>query len=414
MYRKTSGQYTIDPDGILVGEPPITAYCRFDEDGGVVTEIFHDTEDLSNVDKCPEPGCYSKTINYTSGVSGETVPLTQLDALLALASSCEQSFDYTCMSAPLRTAGQDYGYWTGRDGEENVYFTRDDASLHACDCHFTKDGCKLKTTSCNCDSSFPVPLLDTGLISNMSALPIISIAFGGLQFAGQQAAYKIGRLSCRGEKSYEKATSCQALKLAGETTSGYFTLKKKESLHTSSVYCDLSKGGYTDVTENTEISTDSPLGTIVAWLPRNSKTATKNSPPDGWLPCDGRKIFKGPWSGGKTPKLNDGRFLRGGSEDNALEMEEDTVINHKHIDPGHTHGNDPHSHSYIDKYGSKTKSPKGTYAYSSYGDHNFNTDKTTITIAEAQANIGLVSSEYKSGSETRPRNMKVTWIIKVW
>jgi hypothetical protein len=46
---RTSGVYPIDPDGILVGQPPFSAYCRFDENTGqVVTEVMH------NIPECRE------------------------------------------------------------------------------------------------------------------------------------------------------------------------------------------------------------------------------------------------------------------------------------------------------------------------------------------------------------------------
>ena len=63
---KSSGEYTIDPDGLLVGLPPFKVYCTFDGVGGAVTELFHDAEDLIDVEHCHDPGCYTKDITYTS------------------------------------------------------------------------------------------------------------------------------------------------------------------------------------------------------------------------------------------------------------------------------------------------------------------------------------------------------------
>ena len=106
---KTSGQYKIDPDGILIGEPPFTVNCQFDGNGGAVTEIFHNAEDLTAVEHCHDPGCYSKNITYTSGQSGDPIPLPQIEALISLSARCEQSFYYECTLAPLRDEGLDYG-----------------------------------------------------------------------------------------------------------------------------------------------------------------------------------------------------------------------------------------------------------------------------------------------------------------
>ena len=53
---KTSGEYTIDPDGLLVGLPPFSVYCRFTGEDDAVTEVFHNTEDTKDVDHCHNPG----------------------------------------------------------------------------------------------------------------------------------------------------------------------------------------------------------------------------------------------------------------------------------------------------------------------------------------------------------------------
>ena len=60
-------------------------------------------------------------------------------------------------------------------------------------------------------------------------------------------------------------------------------------------------------------------------------------------------ITAGPWAGGRTPDLN-GLFLRGGNEDNVLEMEDSQLQDHEHTDGGHSHSCSasstaaPHSH----------------------------------------------------------------------
>ena len=87
-----------------------------------------------------------------------------------------------------------------------------------------------------------------------------------------------------------------------------------------------------------QVSDASPLGTILAWVPKPEASLEPEPLPDGWLPCDGRTIAKGPWTGGKTPDLNTvGAFLRGGPESKSLEMEDDQVQDHQHVDTGHSH-----------------------------------------------------------------------------
>ena len=63
--------------------------------------------------------------------------------------------------------------------------------------------------------------------------------------------------------------------------------------------------------------------------------------PDGWVRCDGAIIPSGSiWAGQHTPDLNSARrFLRGGTDSDALKMEGHQMQQHKHnvYDPGHTH-----------------------------------------------------------------------------
>ena len=54
---KSSGMYNIDPDGPLLGREPFQVYCNF-ETGA--TEVLHDSENLTVVDHCHEPGKSSK------------------------------------------------------------------------------------------------------------------------------------------------------------------------------------------------------------------------------------------------------------------------------------------------------------------------------------------------------------------
>ena len=69
---KTSGLYMIDPDGPLLGDPPFQVFCNFTSGESEFyriflfksyktfflgsTEVMHDTEQLTEVEHCPEPG----------------------------------------------------------------------------------------------------------------------------------------------------------------------------------------------------------------------------------------------------------------------------------------------------------------------------------------------------------------------
>ena len=112
---KTSGVYNIDPDGLLIGKPPIQVICTFDEEV-VFTEIMHDTESTIEVEYCHDPGCFTRNVTYQNGNPAESVPLSQIEALIDISSTCEQSFEYDCVMAPLRDEDVDLAFWTGRDG----------------------------------------------------------------------------------------------------------------------------------------------------------------------------------------------------------------------------------------------------------------------------------------------------------
>ena len=89
---------------------------------------------------------------------------------------------------------------------------------------------------------------------------------------------------------------------------------------------------------------------------------------------------------------------------------------HEHNDAGHSHSSPPHSHSYLDRsywdHGSYIPQlVSGKYGYQ---DTSRGTVAASVAIENAESNIGGVSSSYRSGSETRPRNMKVIWVMKCW
>jgi len=418
---KTSGLYSIDPDGPLIGHPPITVMCQFDENGGAATEVLHNSEESIEISHCHDAGCIQYNITYTNGPKGTAIPLSQITSLMEISSACVQTFHYGCTLAPLQADDLNLAFWTGRNGD-NYYFTGSDPSLHACDCHYTEDGCMdedFRGNTCNCDANLPIPMNDTGTLTNMTSLPMLSISFGGLSYEMQKANFAIGRLSCMGSKDYEPGTSCTALKIGGETHSGYYNIRKEGSIHTSTVYCDMSEGGYQNVPEDIQLTSDSPIGTIISWTPRSNTSSDAYQPlPEGWLPCDGTLITKGPWQGSLTPDLNtNGYFMRGSSADRSLEVEMDQVLDHQHIDSGHSHTSGSHSHSYDDKYGSNTRRgwcDGDCYVGYTASSHTSSTDSVRVGIYSSTSNIGNVTSSYRTGSENRPMNYRAVYIMKCY
>ena len=90
-----------------------------------------------------------------------------------------------------------------------------------------------------------------------------------------------------------------------------------------------------------------------------------------------------------------------------LTLEEDQMQDHKHglDDPGHIH-------QYDDKYTVDNNDSDGPQ---SNARGHFEMSHTRYTIS-SQTGIQVqgVSSGYRSGSETRPKNMNVIYIMRVW
>jgi len=422
------GLYMIDPDGTLIGEEPFQVFCNFTSGA---TEVLHDTDYLTEVEHCHDPGCFSKEIMYIDGEKQTPIPLTQIVSLIELAEYCTQEIHYDCTLAPLTDNDIDYAYWEDRHGETNVYFTGSNYGFHVCDCHFEEPNCVDEETeynTCNFDANLPVPSSDKGIITNMTALPIMKLYFGGLSYDLQYAAFSLGPLKCFGDRPVATATSCSALKRSGVFQSGYYNIKGSEDYYASLVYCDMQSPTYTNVPQEAQPDQDSPIGTILSWVGKPTENIdVLSSIPDGWVLCNGSPISKGLWTGGKTPDLNGGHFLRGGSEEEILMFEEDQVLDHQHEDVGHIHGASStassHNHGYDDQYVQGTSgSPYQSGLHSGYilqylhGQKN--TDSATVsvstTVSSHTSGIAGVSSTYKAGSENRPRNMRVQWIMRCW
>jgi len=166
-----------------------------------------------------------------------------------------------------------------------------------------------------------------------------------------------------------------------------------------------------------------PLGSIMAWIPRPSEAyGNKLELPDGWVRCDG-SIIPSPsiWAGIKTPDLNsERRFLRGGNENSALKFEDHMLQDHRHNDNGHQHTDAGHSHkvdpsgkfftyvwqenNYLAWYSGNEMTLLQDYVYSNTAHANIQPSKADITEPTSGSH----------GDETRPINMGVVWIMRVY
>ena len=136
-----------------------------------------------------------------------------------------------------------------------------------------------------------------------------------------------------------------------------------------------------------------PIGTIIAWsnIP-NKDSKDPVDLPAGWAECDGSLIVGGIWDGQRTPNINgEERFLRGSHKSNVLATENDQVK----------------TLSYTDHWLHQVGCPAGWTEVGRYGWENMfgQTDphcKRTSTVTGS------------GGDETRPKNIRVIYIMKVY
>ena len=143
-----------------------------------------------------------------------------------------------------------------------------------------------------------------------------------------------------------------------------------------------------------------PLGTIVSWNPKWRNETSVEPLPAGWQYCDGSKIKTGPMKGKTTPNINGKHlFIRGGYRSDALEVEQDQVKTLE-IEEQHTHFSTT-SHK---KACTSDETYKGLLAHvsdQSNGQYYYSRCSKTI------------QADGTGGTETRPKNIKLTFIMKV-
>ncbi|CAG0886202.1 unnamed protein product [Darwinula stevensoni] len=227
-----AGNYFVDPDGILVGDPPIQVFCDMETDP-VSTIVQHDAMKTdAEIDNCADPGCFSRNIKYNAS-------LKQMVALIDQSQSCNQRIKYDCLSAPLRSGDIQHAWWVDRHGKSHYYWDGSNATEHVCKCGLS-NSCVDTNLPCNCDAGAPGRGSDSGEITNATALPITQLRFGGLKFQNQKANYTLGGLICKGKPSPGKSAkgkapqpqqpsgSCSSLRQSGNGYTGYHLIRRKE------------------------------------------------------------------------------------------------------------------------------------------------------------------------------------------
>ncbi len=146
------------------------------------------------------------------------------------------------------------------------------------------------------------------------------------------------------------------------------------------------------------LSPPSPIGSIVAW-----PTATA---PTGWIECDGGSTAAYPelatLIGATVPDLR-GEFVRGWDNGKGIDAGRDinTSQGEDFLSHAHSINDTQHNHSY-DRAGAGTGTDGGSGQV-----FDFNASTTT-----SSAFTGITGTNAEGGSETRPRNVALMWIIR--
>jgi len=187
-----------------------------------------------------------------------------------------------------------------------------------------------------------------------------------------------------------------------------------QRVDTNEISIDENKYSIDTIVQSVSNLREFPVGTILSWISRTSGSEETADLPDGWVRCDGGTIpHPSIWAGKYTPNLNgEKRFLRGGIDTDQLKLEEDQIQNHLHDinDPGH-------SHAYEDRWVNENAFQNG---YAGPKDHDYivdrwdYTDYRTTSSQSTGISVGYVKSNYRRGEETRPKNMNVIFIMRVF
>lgn len=160
-----------------------------------------------------------------------------------------------------------------------------------------------------------------------------------------------------------------------------------------------------------------PVGSIIAWSGESMSTVAL---PEGWQLCDGSKIESGPMNNIFTPNLNgEDYFLRGGSTSSDWIFQEQMLENHGHsiVDPQHTHTDRGHTHGHGD-YGTDSDGEGDDAAdrdHPNYSDAQRTTDTGYANLRSSSTGITVTdATDANIGTETRPKNMIVQWIIRIF
>ncbi|XP_069633647.1 contactin-associated protein-like 4 isoform X2 [Haliaeetus albicilla] len=194
----TSGFYNIDSDG---SGPlrPFLVYCNMTDTTWTIVQ--HNNTNLTRVKSANRENPHTVFFKYSAS-------LDQLQATINHAEHCEQELAYHCKKSRLldKPDGLPLSWWIGRTNETQTYWGGSLPAVQKCACGL-EGSCIDSQHYCNCDADRDEWTNDTGFLSYKEHLPVTEIVITDTDRPNSEAAYKLGPLLCRGDRTFWNSAS---------------------------------------------------------------------------------------------------------------------------------------------------------------------------------------------------------------
>ncbi|KAM9508717.1 contactin-associated protein-like 4 isoform 5-T5 [Guaruba guarouba] len=194
----TSGFFNIDSDGSgPLG--PFLVYCNMTD--VTWTILQHNNTNLTRVKSANRENPHTVFFKYSAS-------LDQLQATINHAEHCEQELAYHCKKSRLldKQGKMPLSWWIGRNNETQTYWGGSLPAVRKCTCGL-EGNCIDSQHYCNCDSDRDEWTNDTGFLSYKDHLPVTEIVITDTDRPNSEAAYKLGPLLCRGDRTFWNSAS---------------------------------------------------------------------------------------------------------------------------------------------------------------------------------------------------------------
>lgn len=144
-----------------------------------------------------------------------------------------------------------------------------------------------------------------------------------------------------------------------------------------------------------------PVGSVIAWHKSLPGTPAL---PDGWVECNGQVIAdpQSVYNGQTAPDLNNrGLFIRGSTVSGTYQA--DQLQSHTHKDAGHADSSHDTDHN----------NTPANVDYSAYEYGYYRVANTGVGYAQLGEPVASSGGTVRYGTETRPANMSMIWVMRI-